>query len=186
MGASKLRLVIGNLSLAALFLLASLSLTCVVLGIVSFFRMIEYHLPAVGPPFIQHLQGPGPEGRFVEMEQGYALRIENGVFLRFWSVMYAGKRNRLTVNLPIPYGNDQLRFFLLAPRILPKDNRFPAATSRFFSVPLYLPALFFGAAAWWSFRRFVTIPRDGHCGKCGYNLTTNISGTCPECGSPIP
>ena len=25
----------------------------------------------------------------------------------------------------------------------------------------------------------------GHCGQCGYDLTGNVSGRCPECGSPI-
>jgi hypothetical protein len=25
-----------------------------------------------------------------------------------------------------------------------------------------------------------------HCGRCGYDLTANISGTCPECGWTIP
>ncbi len=24
----------------------------------------------------------------------------------------------------------------------------------------------------------------GHCQKCGYNLTGNVSGKCPECGEP--
>ena len=24
-----------------------------------------------------------------------------------------------------------------------------------------------------------------HCQKCGYNLTGNVSGICPECGTPI-
>jgi hypothetical protein len=28
-------------------------------------------------------------------------------------------------------------------------------------------------------------PRRGHCGECGYNLTGNVSGVCPECGSTI-
>ena len=27
---------------------------------------------------------------------------------------------------------------------------------------------------------------SGLCVNCGYNLTGNISGTCPECGKPIP
>ncbi|HUN81100.1 MAG TPA: hypothetical protein VMV81_06265 [Phycisphaerae bacterium] len=27
---------------------------------------------------------------------------------------------------------------------------------------------------------------DGLCKKCGYNLTGNISGICPECGTVIP
>jgi len=26
----------------------------------------------------------------------------------------------------------------------------------------------------------------GFCRKCGYNLTGNVSGICPECGTPIP
>lgn len=25
----------------------------------------------------------------------------------------------------------------------------------------------------------------GHCKKCGYNLTGNVSGVCPECGTKI-
>lgn len=25
----------------------------------------------------------------------------------------------------------------------------------------------------------------GFCAKCGYNLTANVSGTCPECGTPV-
>ena len=28
--------------------------------------------------------------------------------------------------------------------------------------------------------------RAGCCGACGYNLTANISGICPECGSKVP
>jgi len=28
--------------------------------------------------------------------------------------------------------------------------------------------------------------RNGCCGQCGYCLTGNVSGICPECGTPIP
>ena len=28
--------------------------------------------------------------------------------------------------------------------------------------------------------------RLGLCPRCGYNLTGNSSGTCPECGTPVP
>jgi hypothetical protein len=28
--------------------------------------------------------------------------------------------------------------------------------------------------------------RHGFCAVCGYNLTGNVSGICPECGTPIP
>ena len=27
--------------------------------------------------------------------------------------------------------------------------------------------------------------KHGHCSKCGYNLTGNVSGTCPECGAGV-
>ena len=26
----------------------------------------------------------------------------------------------------------------------------------------------------------------GRCGRCGYDLTGNTSGVCPECGAPVP
>lgn len=26
---------------------------------------------------------------------------------------------------------------------------------------------------------------EGSCGTCGYNLTGNVSGVCPECGTPV-
>lgn len=29
-------------------------------------------------------------------------------------------------------------------------------------------------------------PVKGHCSSCGYDLTGNVSGTCPECGTPVP
>ncbi len=28
--------------------------------------------------------------------------------------------------------------------------------------------------------------RLGHCRSCGYDLTGNLSGACPECGAPVP
>jgi len=36
------------------------------------------------------------------------------------------------------------------------------------------------AFAWWRDRR---LP-PGHCQACGYDLTGNVSGRCPECGEP--
>ncbi len=29
------------------------------------------------------------------------------------------------------------------------------------------------------------VPQPGHCRNCGYNLTGNVSGVCPECGERI-
>ncbi|MBK9118403.1 MAG: hypothetical protein IPM18_02215 [Phycisphaerales bacterium] len=35
---------------------------------------------------------------------------------------------------------------------------------------------------WWGpFRK----PLSGHCQACGYDLTGNVSGRCPECGTPL-
>jgi hypothetical protein len=34
-------------------------------------------------------------------------------------------------------------------------------------------------------RRMHALRRIGCCGQCGYNLTGNVSGVCPECGTAI-
>jgi hypothetical protein len=45
---------------------------------------------------------------------------------------------------------------------------------------------------WWAhrMREFVALQDDrrsrGLCPSCGYDLTGNLSGTCPECGSAAP
>jgi predicted Zn-ribbon and HTH transcriptional regulator len=51
------------------------------------------------------------------------------------------------------------------------------------AVPLWAPFLIFAVPTgilWWRDRR--RIP-PGHCQSCGYNLTGNVSGVCPECGA---
>jgi len=54
--------------------------------------------------------------------------------------------------------------------------------------PCHLMASFLILAmfTWYLFRadRPAVIP-PGHCRKCGYDLTGNISGVCPECGERI-
>jgi hypothetical protein len=50
-------------------------------------------------------------------------------------------------------------------------------------IPLWIPLALLGTPTllfWWLDRR--RIPA-GHCRKCGYNLTGNVSGRCPECGA---
>ncbi|MHC4444904.1 MAG: hypothetical protein ACYTBZ_14425 [Planctomycetota bacterium] len=54
-----------------------------------------------------------------------------------------------------------------------------------FVVPLWIPLLFAilaTAAFFWWYPRLIPA---GHCQHCGYNLTGNVSGVCPECGEGI-
>ena len=51
------------------------------------------------------------------------------------------------------------------------------------AIPLWLPALVCvipTGVLWWKDRT-----RKGHCRSCGYDLTGNVSGVCPECGLAI-
>ncbi len=51
-------------------------------------------------------------------------------------------------------------------------------------LPIWMGLLPVGAATailWLCDRR----PPSGHCRFCGYNLTGNVSGTCPECGRKV-
>jgi hypothetical protein len=50
------------------------------------------------------------------------------------------------------------------------------------SLPLWMPLLLLGAATLWLFRSSARL-RPGTCRVCGYDLTGNTSGTCPECGA---
>ena len=53
------------------------------------------------------------------------------------------------------------------------------------ALPLWIPFLLASAPTmylWWLDRRRYL---PGHCQNCGYDLTGNVSGRCPECGTPI-
>ena len=52
-----------------------------------------------------------------------------------------------------------------------------------FALTAVLPAIWL-----WRWRRHRRATDDGmpHCPNCDYNLTGNVSGICPECGTPIP
>jgi len=54
-----------------------------------------------------------------------------------------------------------------------------------FSLPIWVPFVMFAiptAFLWYRDRRRRVLP--GHCQRCGYDLTKNESGRCPECGVP--
>jgi len=51
------------------------------------------------------------------------------------------------------------------------------------SIPLWIPFVLIGVPTgwlWWRDRRRVAA---GCCAACGYDLTGNVSGRCPECGA---
>ena len=73
--------------------------------------------------------------------------------------------------------------------VLPNSRRFsgiPGVSARLtVIIPLWLPLIVFGiptACCWFYDRR----PAKGHCQTCGYNLTGNESGKCPECATAVP
>jgi len=59
---------------------------------------------------------------------------------------------------------------------------YPNVRWQVFYFPLWIPFLIFAlptAFVWYRDRRRIPV---GHCGRCGYDLTKNESGVCPECG----
>ncbi len=66
----------------------------------------------------------------------------------------------------------------------PDNKRVACGYWRGVKLPIWIPLLGIAiptAWLWWRDRRF---PSD-HCQNCGYNLTGNVSGRCPECGEAI-
>ena len=64
----------------------------------------------------------------------------------------------------------------------------PRSYSYLLVVPLWsLQAVFLTVPTLWTWRTLKRrrLIRQGCCRKCGYNLTGNTSGICPECGTPL-
>ena len=64
-----------------------------------------------------------------------------------------------------------------------------ATVNRFLRIPTWMPPVVFGAfpliSLWGIPRRRRKLRRArGQCVTCGYDLTGNLSGVCPECGTP--
>ena len=65
----------------------------------------------------------------------------------------------------------------------------PGYSHRSLMVPLWFacPLTALPTALWlFAFARRRRRVLSGHCVVCGYNLTGNVSGKCPECGTVIP
>ncbi len=67
----------------------------------------------------------------------------------------------------------------------PSDGDSPLVSWTEIAIPLWLPLAVLTTTAllpWYLDRR--RIP-PGHCRRCGYDLTGNVSGVCPECGAAV-
>jgi predicted RNA-binding Zn-ribbon protein involved in translation (DUF1610 family) len=53
------------------------------------------------------------------------------------------------------------------------------------ALPLWIPLAILIPLAVWLFRRAYHTP-PAVCRSCGYDLTGNVSGECPECGTAVP
>ncbi len=92
--------------------------------------------------------------------------------------------------LPVPRGSlvrKSVRYGRPEVCWLPSRNYYTDGTDGAIKValPLWIPLAMVAiptAWLWWRDRRGVP---PGYCQKCGYNLTGNVSGRCPECGTPI-
>lgn len=60
----------------------------------------------------------------------------------------------------------------------------PTTSGPFVTIPLWLPFLAVSVASAIAWQRSRRKP-PGHCQKCGYDLTGNVTGVCPECGVRI-
>jgi len=117
-----------------------------------------------------------------------------------WRLRYTGDRYATCISagcINFDRWTDWAAFWKPRPRALNLERhgpqtdwwRFPRRTTEVdkqFGFPLWLPILVLSIPAiflWkltWR-RRFPT----GHCQHCGYDLTGNVSGVCPECGESV-
>lgn len=67
-------------------------------------------------------------------------------------------------------------------RFLPKWNTL-GGRGFILNVPLWIPLLIVATPTFIAWRRDRKLP-PGHC-ACGFNLTGNVSGRCPECGAKV-
>jgi hypothetical protein len=54
------------------------------------------------------------------------------------------------------------------------------------NIPFWMPMTLIAVPTLWSYWRARERSKRGRCRECLYDLAGNVSGICPECGTPIP
>ena len=117
------------------------------------------------------------------------VRYVPGFAANTWDVCILEGCLRIDWNIP-PYASLVQGFYIAEKQYMayePQMEWWPyvgGAGSRLVAVPLWMifAALLGPTAFLW--HRDRRIP-PGHCDTCGYDLTGNVSGRCPECGTPV-
>ncbi len=111
----------------------------------------------------------------------------------FWHWLYSLGRGRLMLG-HVGYVPEFDPFLLpgvsfanpvRATRWLPAYGPATRGMGWWISIPLWIPFLVFASPTVYLFQRNRHHISPGHCQNCGYNLTGNVSGVCPECGERI-
>jgi len=149
---------------------AGLLLTCNVLaiGVVSIFanmgvtgRLLTTPVTGRATPFIHVLNAYAIVGRLEYVEKWWFHPIQGPRLPFFWRPRVIRRAyRRLGVKTPNPVIYSALL------------------------IPLWIPFVILALPTTYLFLRDRRRIPPGHCQTCGYNLTGNVSGVCPECGSP--
>ncbi len=79
-------------------------------------------------------------------------------------------------------------FYMYAFNMSWVPNLWPVRKEDDVVMPLWIPLFVIGlptAVSFYRARRSKSLGQRGVCERCGYDLTGNSSGVCPECGTPI-
>lgn len=133
----------------------------------------------------------GDHGLATECIDGFAVRVTGGVFWVFGAGIVhrwdSSVESWVTPLLRPEYGFQHraiMRGRTYCVDAYGRPEGFEPAVEWELRLPLWMPSAVLGALAaglWWLDRSRVA---PGHC-RCGYDLTGNVSGRCPECGTAI-
>ena len=85
------------------------------------------------------------------------------------------------------YFTDDLGFYESTPSTRFAGFRVAGGTLPFVAIPFWPMLVIAGLPLWLGIYRLMRKqPADGFCAGCSYNLTGNLSGVCPECGTAVP